>query len=245
MHRGERRAFTLIELLVVIAIIATLMAILFPVFAKARERARQTACMSNMRQLGMGLFMYADEWQQDIPPIWCGSVVNRFGQRGAMTWQEGIFGHITSDALFKCFSVDGPYYGHEQPVPAGLYSAISPPLPISFAFICEGGIGMNWYPATIYEPGGPGVPSHLAFRSITSSALVSAPSQVLLMDTDASAFAGPSEVVGIDFPTWRNRAAVGWQFGKGRHSDIMNCLFLDGHAKGVNPTQITEAMLGW
>ena len=53
--RGERSAFTLIELLVVIAIIAILAAILFPVFAKAREKARQTACLSNTKQIGLGL----------------------------------------------------------------------------------------------------------------------------------------------------------------------------------------------
>ena len=55
----RRRGFTLIELLVVIAIIAILAAILFPVFAQARERARQTACLSNLRQVGLGLQLYA------------------------------------------------------------------------------------------------------------------------------------------------------------------------------------------
>jgi prepilin-type N-terminal cleavage/methylation domain-containing protein/prepilin-type processing-associated H-X9-DG protein len=63
-HFAERRrgGFTLIELLVVIAIIAILAAILFPVFARARERARRTQCMSNMRQLGIALGMYIDDW---------------------------------------------------------------------------------------------------------------------------------------------------------------------------------------
>ena len=63
--RGQERGFTLIELLVVIAIIAILAAMLFPVFARAREAARKTACMSNLRQLGMASHMYAqdhDEW---------------------------------------------------------------------------------------------------------------------------------------------------------------------------------------
>jgi prepilin-type N-terminal cleavage/methylation domain-containing protein/prepilin-type processing-associated H-X9-DG protein len=57
-----RRGFTLIELLVVIAIIAILAAILFPVFARAREKARQTACSSNVKQLAMGFLMYANDY---------------------------------------------------------------------------------------------------------------------------------------------------------------------------------------
>ena len=62
-----RTGFTLIELLVVIAIIAILAAILFPVFASARAKARQTACASNLRQLGMGIRMYADDWDGGCP----------------------------------------------------------------------------------------------------------------------------------------------------------------------------------
>lgn len=62
MSHRSRRAFTLIELLVVIAIIAILAAILFPVFAQAREKARQMSCLSNMRQLGVGLSMYISDY---------------------------------------------------------------------------------------------------------------------------------------------------------------------------------------
>jgi len=57
-----RRGFTLIELLVVIAIIAILAAILFPVFAKAREKARQTSCLSNLKQLELGMIMYKEDY---------------------------------------------------------------------------------------------------------------------------------------------------------------------------------------
>src|SRR5579862_7266477 len=69
MLRTDRkaRAFTLIELLVVIAIIAILAAILFPVFARAREAARKTACLSNMKQLGLASQMYKQDYDETYP----------------------------------------------------------------------------------------------------------------------------------------------------------------------------------
>src|SRR5215203_4948042 len=62
-----RRGFTLIELLVVIAIIAILAAILFPVFAQARESARMTSCLSNMKQLSLGMMMYVQDYDEKFP----------------------------------------------------------------------------------------------------------------------------------------------------------------------------------
>ncbi|OIO91395.1 MAG: hypothetical protein AUJ92_16615 [Armatimonadetes bacterium CG2_30_59_28] len=65
-----KKGFTLIELLVVIAIIAILAAILFPVFAKAREKARQTSCLSNIKQLGLGAMMYVQDFDETYFPRW-------------------------------------------------------------------------------------------------------------------------------------------------------------------------------
>ena len=66
-HRPRMGGFTLIELLVVIAIIAILAAILFPVFAKAREKARQISCLSNMKQLSLGFLQYAQDSDERFP----------------------------------------------------------------------------------------------------------------------------------------------------------------------------------
>jgi prepilin-type N-terminal cleavage/methylation domain-containing protein len=78
----SRKAFTLIELLVVIAIIAILAAILFPVFAQAREKARQATCTSNMKNIGTAWAMYAQDYDETGCPMWVKSNLNR----GCFPW---------------------------------------------------------------------------------------------------------------------------------------------------------------
>jgi prepilin-type N-terminal cleavage/methylation domain-containing protein/prepilin-type processing-associated H-X9-DG protein len=71
-EKNRKQGFTLIELLVVIAIISILAAILFPVFAKARENARRTACLSNMKQIGLGIMQYLQDYDERYPRAWGG-----------------------------------------------------------------------------------------------------------------------------------------------------------------------------
>ncbi len=67
MHRSQKAAFTLIELLVVIAIIAVIAAILFPVFAQARDKARASACLSNTKQIALALYLYVQDYDETTP----------------------------------------------------------------------------------------------------------------------------------------------------------------------------------
>jgi prepilin-type N-terminal cleavage/methylation domain-containing protein/prepilin-type processing-associated H-X9-DG protein len=106
-----KRAFTLIELLVVIAIIAILAAILFPVFAQAREKARQTVCLSNTKQIGLGIQMYAQDYDETLPSSWMNNGNNAAeiaivgastAATPAYTWQWMIRPYIKNDGVFLC-----------------------------------------------------------------------------------------------------------------------------------------------
>ncbi len=99
MKTHSRHAFTLIELLVVIAIIAILAAILFPVFAQAREAARQTACMSNMKQIGIGLSMYETDYDEQYPPSQLGPTT----PTGMLvSWPTLMYPYIKNEQVFIC-----------------------------------------------------------------------------------------------------------------------------------------------
>ncbi|BDI28973.1 hypothetical protein CCAX7_10240 [Capsulimonas corticalis] len=95
------QGFTLIELLVVIAIIAVLAAILFPVFAKAREKARQTACLSNLKQLSLGMMQYVQDNDETYPSGYNGQSTH-VSDGQLSYWPQAIFPYVKSYAVYQC-----------------------------------------------------------------------------------------------------------------------------------------------
>jgi len=94
----SQKGFTLIELLVVIAIIAILAAILFPVFAKVREKARQTSCLSNEKQLGLAFVQYSEDYDEHLPV----GLTNVHGFTDGEGWAGTIYPYVKSTGAFKC-----------------------------------------------------------------------------------------------------------------------------------------------
>lgn len=147
--KDQRKAFTLIELLVVIAIIAILAAILFPVFARARENARRASCLSNTKQLGLAALQYTQDYDEKLPSSYIGSAIpTRY-------WFDQIQPYVKSTQIFFC-----PSDSTHNPSSAVSSSNVS--------------YGWNWYYLT-YLPfggyGGGGV-SLAAIQSVSQTVML-------------------------------------------------------------------------
>ncbi len=105
VHQPKRRGFTLIELLVVIAIIAILAAILFPVFAQARAKARQTACLSNMKQAGLSVGMYQQDYDARYPRAYGTDLT---GVKDVVGWADAIQPYAKNIQFLHCPDVSTP-----------------------------------------------------------------------------------------------------------------------------------------
>ena len=212
-----RRGFTLIELLVVIAIIAILAAILFPVFAKAREKARQTACLSNTRQVSLGILQYIQDNDELLPnrqletnPA-SGSCPGE-GNCEAHDWEVVIYPYVKSLTVFGCPSNPN---GRNVSVANNNYNgqAENPALPFPFL-------------ASYSANRGPDEPFHDSDDNPSSTALAQ-------LTAPASTIAVVESTYGYTDFTVTNTFFNGAFFAG--HTGFSNCVFLDGHAKAMRP----------
>ena len=233
MQRSNR-AFTLIELLVVIAIIAILAAILFPVFAQAREKARQTACLSNARQIATAVAMFAQDHDEMLPKAWFNDVVN--GPTGwpvETGWDTAIYTYVKNQQLFKC--------------PSDSNNAVRGSWAVS------GGIPASYRYNLSNHPNGPWDALSLAALDRPAEAILileSVPGvnnnnwhQIATWEGDNRGYVCPqfTNNVGMDrharaagrsSATWTRDAAENLPEGE-RNRGLSNYVFADGHAKAM------------
>jgi len=245
----KKSGFTLIELLVVIAIIAILAAILFPVFAKVREKARQTMCLSNVKQLGLAVTQYEQDYDETCP-----NGLNPYG--GGQGWAGQVYAYVKSVGAYKC--PDDPTAG---PVSSYAYNAnVTKPSPSA----------PNGGPTamTIAQYNSPSKTILLAEVQNSASYNVSTE-----LTTTLTTFGGSPAGVGIggawDPGGYNSNSGVDggtasslkWATGYlrnsltgtaqkdftsalGRHTDGSNFLMADNHAKFFRPSAVSAGYVG-
>ena len=220
--RGSRRAaFTLIELLVVIAIIAILAAILFPVFAQARAKARAISCLSNVKQAGTAFAMYTQDYDETTPSVWGSSgTCQPSGVNCSQEWWFGLFPYIKNVDMLYC---------NERPEgSASSYNAFGQALGIKH----YSGYGYNWGP--IGWRGGGLLDKQIKLASGQTSisgrslAALQFPAQMFAF---GDTYDTPRMTIGIGFAadSWNGTSNSGLRHTSG----TFNYAFADGHAKAV------------
>ena len=233
----HRPGFTLIELLVVIAIIAILAAILFPVFAQAREQARKTACLSNMKQIGTALYMYAQDYDETLPERYgacCGSTAYGDydyyqGVGYERTWKSMLFPYIKNQDIYKCPSNDARNHGVQ--VDSTIGTTFDPRYAAGYSMYLP-----NYTPAGLFPNGG-SYPQTLAGLPYPAQELIIVEGHFRWADTGpwlnyCEPFPGTDSwgvancpASGIDF--WPGQST--WSSGHAKQGT--NIVYLDSHAK--------------
>jgi prepilin-type N-terminal cleavage/methylation domain-containing protein/prepilin-type processing-associated H-X9-DG protein len=220
--------FTLIELLVVIAIIAILAAILFPVFSRVREKARQSSCGSNLRQVQLAIAQYAQDYDELHPHTWFTANGLWNDWPGGYPWEEAVLPYVKNDQLFVCPSASAIRYVPDT----NLAGVDNPPPP-------RGG-----YAGSVAYLGGYCAPLIVAnhpfgFRSL--AAIAEPAGTFMVWDSAASGSPGHFEegwYDGTGQPTTVNWSAnpprlepPPWGVVGGRHIEGANFSYVDGHMK--------------
>jgi len=244
----NKRGFTLIELLVVIAIIAILAAILFPVFAKVREKARQTSCLSNEKQLGLAFAQYYEDYDEKWPS---GASSTGTTGNGGYGWVGTIYPYVKSTGLLKCpdDNTSGDTVGTINYVP------------VSYAFNSNAAGAADAQftsPAStvsLFEVQGPIAPVTISYVSTGTSdgstAVVAAPAENssgtgssyadngLNLDGATGVVYATSNFLGRSLPTanlgsFTNQNAL--------HTGGANYLLADGHAKWFRGSAVSAGL---
>jgi len=214
----KRRGFTLIELLVVIAIIAILAAILFPVFAKAREKARSSSCLSNLRQFGSACMQYAQDFDECYPKafLWGGSYL--------YWWQDLIQPYIHNYQIVACPSGNmGSFTAYRPPIQnpsTGVWSQA--PLVTSYAMPdMQVDINNNWVKPV---PG-----SNLAAVQDPAGTIMFCDANTIEMGAGGTGYYS-GDFVGVRV---LDQTDLGGAYSRVemRHNDGFNVCFADGHGK--------------
>lgn len=228
----KRKGFTLIELLVVIAIIAILAAILFPVFTQAKESARRTQCLSNQKQLSLGMVLYAQDNQEYYPMSGVAAPGKGLYIGGYLLWPELISPYTHNTRVFYCPSGPTPQF-----------------LPM------WGNIGANYMIVALY------VTNRVKMSSIRSTirtyAIMDAgiysvgPPECYKWPNEANYVPGTGKVPGVkpislSQPSAQYEQARNRDFLSGRHGGRIVVGFADGHSALVDPAiVVSEAINCW
>ena len=206
-----RLGFTLIELLVVVAIIALLAALLLPALKRAREKAKQGVCVSNLRQLALAIVLYADDWGGKFPMVW-------YNAEGPWTWK--VTPYVKNTKLFDCPSSEVKYDRFGD----------TPPWCMSYGLNIE----LNKFPNGIY-----GGLSDAPVSGLPLSQLSHADTTIMLLDHyryDVHPWNWDPPVNNTPYyhanmQAWYPTIALlsGWWFN--RHLGVGNVCFADGHVQ--------------
>jgi prepilin-type N-terminal cleavage/methylation domain-containing protein/prepilin-type processing-associated H-X9-DG protein len=205
-----KAGFTLIELLIVIAIIAILASILFPVFARARENARRSSCQSNLKQMGLGVIQYVQDYDERCPRVFMGTA---FVDPTVTYWPGLIYPYTKSAQLYKCPSYSAPA-GNPMPTDDTLSG------PTYYGAVADLPYGMSYSPFN-------GNTTHISDISDTTLTLLIADSKKVATPAAGTCFV-------------QSPSATAAYVTSDRHLETTNVLFFDGHVKAMKAATLTE-----